>query len=357
MRIPTRLAFSLHVIAASALLPSCSTGGSQSLSPGASIDQRATHTVSAVLTGEPISNAATKPAMLAQPVSGPGFRSPDIDAKGGAALYVSDYYADTVTIFSTAGKETAQITGFSYPEGLAGDESGNIYVNNTGVSAIKIYTAGLKTLVATLSDPSYYPSGISVSKNGIVGVANIAGTSGGPGSVVFYAKGATTPCTTVTNATWHGEYFAAFDGKGNLYVDGLDANGNTLIGVVTGGCKATKITTLGGAKIAYPGGLQISSKGDILIDDQQATPSTVYTYAPPLKNVFAKPVATTPLTGTSDAVAISLDSTSKNLYEANATAADAQVFSYPAGGKALKTFTPAGAQFPDGIYVSPDSQP
>ncbi|MBD5654901.1 MAG: hypothetical protein IAI50_06935, partial [Candidatus Eremiobacteraeota bacterium] len=282
--------------------------------------------------------------------------SSEVDAKGGAAVYVSDYSADTVTVFSSAGKQTAQATGFSYPEGVTGASDGDIYVANTGVSAIEVYSAGLKKLVATLSDTGNYPSDASVdTKTGAVGVANISATSGAAGSVTFFAKGATTPCATVTASNWNEVYFAAFDAQGDLYIDGFDSNDNVLVGVVNGGCKATKITTLAGAKIKYPGGIQIAASGDILIDDQSA--ATVYTYKPPVKNKFGSPVATTPLSGAGDPVAISLNSTSKDVYDADGSLLEAQEFAYPKGGAALQSFVPSGATYTLGVFVTPDSQP
>ncbi len=93
----------------------------------------------------------------------------------------------------------------------------------------------------------------------------------------LYASGASTPCATVGNPTFNAVYFGAYDAHGNSYLDGLDANNDVLVGVVTGGCRAKTIVPLTtGNTIDFPGGVQVSAAGNVLIDDQSRT--KLYTY-------------------------------------------------------------------------------
>ena len=329
---------------AAAVLTGCGSG-SQSLSPTADRG--------------PAASSFALESVYAQGIQrrlpGPSSFSPDVDAAGSAAVYVSDFNSGTVTVFSTAGKQTAQVTGFSFPKGLTGDTSGNVYVVDQGVSTLYKYSAGLKMRELTIPVPGYFPTDVSVSGAGVVGVTSGSSLSSGNGSAMFFAKGSTTPCATVTDPNWWRIFFGAFDDKGNLYIDGRDPSGNVLIGVVTGGCSAKKITTLTGAAIGYPGGIQVAPNDNVLIDDQ--TVATIYTYKPPVNHAFGAPVASTVLSGASDSVFISLNATAKDIYDTDAGNLVVQEFAYPAGGSALKTFIPSGVQSVGGVYVSPVEQP
>ena len=176
----------------------------------------------------------------------------------------------TWSIFSTPrDKQTAQLTGFSEPQGLALDTAGNLYVADTNNSRIQVYAAGFKGTPTTINDPGESPASVAIDSNGNLGVANILTTSGGPGSVSFFNKGGTL-LTTLSNANFAKVIFDAFDDKGNLYIDGTNASGAFVAGEVVGGVsgKAISILTTGNS-VGFPGGIAISSKGKIALDDQE----------------------------------------------------------------------------------------
>ncbi|MDP9111386.1 MAG: hypothetical protein M3M96_07120 [Candidatus Eremiobacteraeota bacterium] len=346
MRISFHARLLLTGMATVAIATGCSGGASQAVSPMGPLahQQSASSSLERVV-----------PMTLAHPLSSASTFSPGNDTLGAAAVYVSDFLAGTVTVISTAGTQTAQVTGFNYPKGLTGDSLGNVYIVDQRASAVYRYSAGLKTLGLTIPVTGYYPTDVAVSTSGVVGVTSGTSTAGGAGAATFYAKNATTPCATITDPNWTRMYFGSFDDSGALYVGGRDINANVILGVIHGGCSAKKITTLTGASIGYIGGIQIASNDNILIDDQ--TTSTVYSYKPPVNNVFAAPVATTTLSGAGDAVFISLNRTSTDIYDTDASFAYVQEFAYPSGGAAIKTFMATGAQSVGGVYVSPNVQP
>lgn len=270
-----------------------------------------------------------------------------VAATGGNQIIVSDFNNSAIDVYGAGGKRNATITSVLNPQGLATDPSGTLYVANTGASDILLFPKPYKNVGATLADPKYYPVDVAVDANGNVAATNIIAVSGSAGNVVFYAKGATTPCATVSDAKWANVYFAAFDKTGNLYVDGRDVNGSTLIGVIAGGCKATSIATLSTVNaIGFPGGIAVLASGNIAIDDQTA--GNISTYAPPSGGSLGSPVATTTLAGARDVVTFKMKAFDRNIWASDAAASLTSKFAYPGGGSAIKSV--AGGS---GVAVNP----
>jgi hypothetical protein len=107
----------------------------------------------------------------------------------------------------------------------------------------------------------------------------------------------------------------AFDASGNLFIDGLDFNGNALVGEIAGGCNAKSITTLSvGNRIAFPTGIQVYH-GNVLIEDELNL--AVHTYAPPLHGSLGSPITTTTLAGAGAPVAFAMMEDSQSLWTAD----------------------------------------
>lgn len=357
MRYINPLGYAVSGSAILALLAGCSGGGSSSSPMPAAPNALMHQSVSRSIDSSSRRNAAPESVLrpdvvrVSKPDLSPGFVTPDAFK---AAVIVSDVGTNDVVAFSAAGKVVATLTGFSEPQGLASTKAGSFYIANTGDSNIPLYSSAFK-LTATLKDPNQYPAGVSYDETtGVVGVTNIISTSDGPGTVSFYAKGKTTPCKTVGNSDWGRVYFAAFNAKGVLFVDGEDTSGNVLVGEVTGGCNAKTITTLKTSNaIEFPGGVQVTKSGDIAIDDQEGY--AVYTYKPPVKGSLGTPVSTTPLSGASDPVTYAFTSTEKDLWTADAGLEAAEEYAYTAGGSPVKADT--GLSEPIGVAVTPVEVP
>jgi sugar lactone lactonase YvrE len=253
-------------------------------------------------------------------------------------VFISDAANNVVNIYNTSGKQLAQLTGFAEPQGLATDAKGNLYVADTENSRIVIYAPPYKKITKTLSDSGQYPAGVSVFNNGaVIGVTNIISTSGGAGSVTIYKK--YKAGKAISNSNFARVYFDAFDGNGNLYIDGSNSNGGVEVGEIakatTTGNKIATLTTKN--TIEFPGGVQVTTKGLIAIDDQEG--AAVYSYKAPSKGSLGNPTATTPLTGS-------------DLWTADASNEDSAEYAYPKGGSAVKTISVTGGE-PIGAAVVP----
>jgi len=106
--------------------------------------------------------------------------------------------------------------------------------------------------------------------------------------------------------------------------------------------------------IEFPGGSEVTTKGLIAIDDQDA--ATVYSYKAPVKGSLGNPAHTTPVTGSSDAVTFAFTSTNADLWTADAGNEDSAEFAYPKGGSALHSIPVTGGE-PIGVAIVPAEVP
>jgi hypothetical protein len=287
------------------------------------------------------------------PAAAAGFaRVPAQAANAAGAVLVSNAATSSLDIYSTAGRLERRVPGFMATGALAVGAAGRLYDVVTNSSTVLLYASDYKTIVATLADPGEYPVGVSYdARSGIVGVTNILSTAGGAGSVSFYANNATTPCVTVSDPAWGHVYFGAFDGRGNFYIDGTDTAGNTLIGVVKGGCSAGQIETLSTSKpLGFPGGVGVNPDGNLACIDQIST--IVNTYKPPAGRKLGSPVARTSLSA--GGVELLFSRSGTTLWTLSANPVAVLEYAYPAGGPPLVKIA-AGS--PAGFAVLPAASP
>jgi hypothetical protein len=131
----------------------------------------------------------------------------------------------------------------------------------------------------TLDDSGFYPIQPAVGPNGDVAVTNSTNGHGG-GSIALYHRHQTTSYETLTCSELTDPFFDAWDAAGDLYVDGVDAEGGRVAVFKSGSttCADTGISVSGG-----PGGLQVDKANDLLVDDQVNLTVSVYPKArPPL---------------------------------------------------------------------------
>ncbi|MGB6677392.1 MAG: hypothetical protein WBE44_11925 [Terriglobales bacterium] len=326
------------------------------------------NSVLAVLLTASLASAAVaadrNPRSLARPdVVAPGhiYVHQFVDVKGikeaTTKIFVSDAANNVVDIYNTAGKQLAQLTGFSEPQGLATDSKGNLYVADTANSRIQVYAPPYTKTPKSYADSGQYPAGVSVTIVGkvtYVGVTNIISTSGGPGSVTIYKNGKAG--AAISNSNFGRVYFDSFDASGNLYIDGENSSGAVVVGEIakatTTGKKIAVLKTKN--SIEFPGGIEVTTKGLIAIDDQDA--ATVYSYKAPVKGSLGNPAHTTPVTGSSDAVTFAFTSTNADLWTADAGNEDSAEFAYPKGGSALHSIPVTGGE-PIGVAIVPAEVP
>jgi len=259
----------------------------------------------------------------------------------GTKIFLSN--TNAVNIYNTNGKLLGQITGFSAPQGLATDAKANLYVANTGASDVLIYSQPYNKTPTTLSTSGWYPVDVAQFNNGeYVAVTNIFATSGAAGSVLLFKNYKLV--ATVQNSSFYYYYFCAFDGNGSLFVDGRSSSGSVVVGEIPGATKGKttlKVLTTDNS-IEFPGGVQVTTKNEIAIDDQEA--STIYTYKQPKNGSLGSPIATTPLNGSGDEVTFAFTQNNQDLWASDASSQNGVAeFAYPKGGSPLKTLPlPAG---------------
>ncbi len=286
----------------------------------------------------------------------------------GTKRFFSDYVDNAVYVYSVTGRRDthiATLTGFTNPAGLATDTSGSLYVANEGAANILVYAPPYTGTPTTLNDPGQLPIDVAVDSHGNVAACNLYSTSYGPASVSFYAAGSTNPTSTISTAAIAEIYFCAFDANGNLYLDGyefvLGAGGGfgfyrVVAGEIAGGINGTAITALKtGNTINYPGGVQVTTGGQIAIMDQGPGPA-IYTYNPPESGSLGSPVATTSLGGSFDPVTFVFDKTAKRVFTADAESDSWNEYAYPAGGSPLHSHPLPRGGLPIGVAITPTEQ-
>jgi hypothetical protein len=279
-----------------------------------------------------------------------------IKAPHGNSTFVTDAGTATVTVWGAKGQLNAILfDGITAdPKGLTTDAAQNLYVANLNFGNVIVYAKPYTSITATLNDAGQNTQDVAVDKTGLVGVTNYLTSSFAPGSVSFFAKNATQPCSNVTDPNWVYFFNDAFDASGNLFIDGQTAAGTTLVGEISGGCKATSITTLSvGNTISYPGGVQVSD-GNILIGD--VTKQAIYTYAPPSGGSLGSPTVVTTLARAKSPVTFAIEANGKHVRTADFAAdrLDAGLYTYPKGAFVSKLGDHLSAE---AVAVYPPARP
>ncbi len=145
------------------------------------------------------------------------------EAAGEDLLYVSDDSGRVLVFSYPAAKLVGTLTGFDGPSGLCSDSKGNVFVTNTGVAQIVEFAHGATKPRQTLTEFGYFPDGCAVDpSSGDLAVANYAKSpSIGPGSIAIYKDEKGTPAN-YTDAAFGEYFFCGYDGKHDLYVDGVN---------------------------------------------------------------------------------------------------------------------------------------
>ncbi len=178
--------------------------------------------------------------------------SPDAP-RAARLLFVSDVGTNDVYIFTMPDMNLkGTLTGFNQPQGECSDTHGNIYIANTRASQVLEYSrAG--TLLNTYADKYGYPVGCAVNPlNGNLAVTNIVGFRG-HGQVLIYASPSSKPMV-LTNRKQYSYYFAGYDSRGDLWVDGRTVLKRFILSSC--GASSCKTIRLHGGTIHFPGAVQ-----------------------------------------------------------------------------------------------------
>jgi hypothetical protein len=352
MFLSSRFSYLTIAFAASAMLAGCSgtsVPGSQQIDAPPLVLQQRTHAHN---------RGAVAPSRLpptrSEAAPEKAFFSPALTGNGPKRFF-SDFALNAVYVYG-GGKHVGTLTGFNNPSGLATDASGNLYVANEGAANILVFAPPYNTTPTTLDDPGQYPADVAVDSQGNVAACNLYSNSVA-GNVAFYPAGSTSSTNTLSSASLGEVYFCAFDANGNLYLDGIDSTYSYFVaGEVVGGINGTGIATLTTSNtILYPGGVQVTTGGQIAFMDQ-GPGSAIYTYNPPVSGSLGSPVTTTPLSGAGDPVGFAFGKPMTSVTTADAGLVAAVKYAYPAGGAALHTKQLRRGGLPIGVATIPTEQ-
>jgi hypothetical protein len=272
----------------------------------------------------------------------------------GNTIAISDTQNEVVDLFTAAGVQVGQLTGFDSPLGMTSDVKGDLYVADGQGSRVQVFAAGFASPPTTLADPGQQPIDVdSFSKGSYVAVVSETTTGGGAGSVSIF-KGSTLQ-STIALANIQYALSCAFDATGNLYVGGVTSAESAVVGEIpnatSGGTTFEPLTTANG--LVYPSGIQVTTAGQIAILDGG---TNIYTYNPPSGGSFGTPIQTTSLGGGLEfAYLFAFTKSMADLYVADDDTPNAFEYAYPAGGTPLSTINVGGQPF--GVAVIPTQIP
>jgi serine/threonine protein kinase, bacterial len=147
---------------------------------------------------------------------------------------------DKVTeyLYGSKTPHTVITNGLFYPDGIAIDGSGNLYVGNLGgryvASNIVVYPAGSKSPSRTITDGITWPVGVAVDSNGGLDVANLE-----QNNVEEYHSGQGKPYQTITDAL-HLPGAISVNAKGWLYVGNTEDHYSGVLKFPPGSLKPSK---------------------------------------------------------------------------------------------------------------------
>jgi len=170
---------------------------------------------------------------------------------GQALLYVSDFFANTVNVYTyPALKPAGQLTGFHNPTGECTDKASNVWIADAGDGTVYEYAHGGTSPVHTLTG-MFHPQACAINpKTGDLAVAN------GNVEVYEFPGGAGSP-NVYRDFSFSQTYALGYDNHENLFVDGLDTIGNFHYAELPKGAEAfTDIALNGFPVIQSAGGVQ-----------------------------------------------------------------------------------------------------
>lgn len=223
------------------------------------------------------------------------FSSPVHAAHGRNLLYISNLGALYVYTYPSL-KFIGVLEGASGPRGICANLGGDIFVPFVYIpGGIYEYSHGEGSPIADLGLMYDWPNGCSVSpKTGALAV--VAGPNHYGSAVAVYHYGGKHGYRFATGysiSSMMHTYFCGFDGNGNLFVDGVDSNGNFALAELPRGGKA--FVAISVTQTMAPGQVQWDGKHLAIGDTAAVSPSVIYQFD--VSGTSATAVGSTTLAG------------------------------------------------------------
>jgi hypothetical protein len=252
--------------------------------------------------------------------------------KKGLYQYVSDFYTSELVEFDYPKGDSSigEISGFDDPQGECGDAlygavKRDFWVVNSGNDQIDEFAVGGAGPIKILSESTGEAAGCAMDPSS----GNLAVTILGASDIVIFtnASGIGTSVPDGLDST----YFAGYDNKGDLFVDGITESDTYGVVEMASGSSSFKAVTLSNT-IEFPGGMQWDGKY-VTMDDQEA--HVIYGYT--CRGTTCTLKRTVSLSGSSDCVQTWIGTGDVFCPDAGNETVD--VYEYPAGGSPIATLT------------------
>jgi hypothetical protein len=311
-----RSPFALRVCAASVLLSGCGNGSQLGSNP---VQQNL---------------ALIDRGAGAHTASGRSWIAPE--AKKSDLAYISNFYSGTILAFTYPGGKYVGAISSDDPQGECTSQTskGNWWVVASGADEVLEYAHAGTSPLKTLSEDVGEPAGCTVDPT----TGNLAVTILGAGYVLVFTAGSGSG--TILSDSLSSTYFAAYDDKGDLFVDGITQSDTYGIVELPNGGSSFEPVTL------HP---NIRSGAFQWHDDYLAVEGSGGIYHFAIHGTKGKEIGFTPLDGGSDVVQFWI--AGKYVIGTDAGNEDAEMWKYPAGGPVFKTLS-GSFDLPIGVTVS-----
>lgn len=283
-------------------------------------------------------------------IGGCGAMSPFESTRGGGVLpntssshdllYVSEYGGGVLDVFSwPQAKYLYSISGLNSdpPEGLCVDKKGDVWVVEDGEHPQGQEFSHDGVSLGYLNDEGEEPYGCAVDpKTGDFAMTSEEGIYDQPGSVEVWKKAAGT-ATDYTDPAIELMLWCAYDDKGDLFVDGLPASGESefqLAELPKGGKSLINIETKG---IVFPGAIQWVGGMLTVGDPSYKTASAIHQLQ--ITGTRAKNVGLTVLKKSYEVFEGWIQGGSVIGPDDGPSLSTVQLWKYPAGGKPTATLS------------------
>jgi streptogramin lyase len=157
---------------------------------------------------------------------------------------------------STHAVSTLVFSGLSFPEGVAVDASGNVYIADSGNNAIKEWNASTQQVATLVSSGLSFPEGVAVDASGNVYIADSANNA------IKEWNPSNQQVTTLVDSGLSFPAGVAVDGLGNVYIAD-EGNG----AIKEWNPSNQQVTTLPFAGLLDPEGVAVDGSGNVYVAD------------------------------------------------------------------------------------------
>ena len=332
------VAYALGFTASAALMAGCSSSGGSSFGTPSGVTPSGFHSLQTISINGLLTTAA-HPNLRMRSHLGPATPNRHHEKKG-LYQYVSDFYDSELLEFDYPKGDSSigEISVADDPQGECGDAlygaaKRDFWVVNSGNDEIDEFAVDGTGPIKILSESTGEAAGCALDPSS----GNLAVTVLGASDIVIFTNASGTG--TIVPDGLDSTYFAGYDNKGDLFVDGITESDTYGVVEMASGSSSFKAVTLNNS-IEFPGEMQWDGKY-VTMDDQEA--HVIYGYTCRGTNCTLK--RTVSLSGSSDCVQTWIGK--GDVFCPDAGNETVNVYKYPAGGSPIATLT--GFDLPIGI--------